>query len=160
MDPAPAPRACDACEPSLAVARRLASGDPPSGGAPSAAAYSSSPAEAPGSDGMLEHVLSSSPHGRTTLPRVRGTWLHRIGTYGTLALQPLFVWSYRTAWLYYGILGSVQLVCSLNIGPEKSSSLTSWLGLAAARLGPKVSSAWLGATRELTRSSIKQQFIT
>jgi hypothetical protein len=72
MDPAPAPRACDACEPSLAVARRLASGDPPSGGAPSAAAYSSSPAEAPGSDGMLEHVLSSSPHGRTTLPRVRG----------------------------------------------------------------------------------------
>lgn len=32
----------------------------------------SGPAEAPGSDGMLEHVLSSSPHGRTTLPRVRG----------------------------------------------------------------------------------------
>jgi hypothetical protein len=158
MDPAPAPRACDASRAWRWRGR---------GGWQSAewrgtvgSRVQLEPAEAPGSDGMLEHVLSSSPHGRTTLPRVRGTWLHRIGTYGTLALQPLFVWSYRTAWLYYGILGSVQLVCSLNIGPEKSSSLTSWLGLAAARLGPKVSSAWLGATRELTRSSIKQQFIT
>lgn len=85
MDPAPAPRACDACEPSLAVARRLA--------IRRVAGHRRQPRTAraqPRPRGQTEcwsMSFSSSPHTRAD-DTAACTWLHRIGTYGTLASGP------------------------------------------------------------------------